>query len=72
MRRRLVWIDEEPFGRWNCSECKWVFSPSGPPIGKSLDEMMQNYEQQRNKDFAAHLCADHPRVRHLLTSPEEL
>ena len=72
MRRKLLWIDEEPYGRWGCSECKWVFNPSGRPVGKSLDEMMQNYQQQRDNDFAAHLCADHPRVRHTLNSPEEL
>ena len=71
MRRKLVWIDEEPYGLWGCSECKWVFNPSGSPIGNSLDEMIQNYQQQRDKDFAAHLCADHHTVRQTLTSPEE-
>jgi hypothetical protein len=56
MRRKLVWIEEQGFRGWGCSECAWVFNPSGRPTGKSLEEMKQNYEQQRDKDFAAHVC----------------
>jgi hypothetical protein len=63
MRRKLIWIDEQPFGNWHCSECAWVFHPSGPPTGKSLDEMKENYVQLRDRDFAAHVCAEHPRVK---------
>jgi len=63
MRRKLVWIEEEQFWGWSCSECRWVFHPSGTPIGTSLDEMKQNYERQRDKEFAAHICAEHPRVK---------
>ena len=58
MRRKLVWIDEPRFKGWGCSECAWVFNPSGSPIGESLAEMMQNYERERDKDFAAHVCAE--------------
>jgi len=61
MRRKLAWIDEQRFRGWGCSECAWVFNPSGSPTGRSLDEMKQNYERQRDKDFAAHVCAEHPR-----------
>jgi hypothetical protein len=60
MRRELVWIERQGFLGWGCSECAWVFNPSGTPTGNSLDEMKQNYEQRRDKDFAAHLCAEHP------------
>jgi hypothetical protein len=60
MRRILVWIDEQRFQGWGCSECEWVFNPSGPPTGKSLDEMKQNYEHQRDKEFADHVCDKHP------------
>jgi hypothetical protein len=63
VRRKLVWIEEEQFWGWSCSECAWVFNPSGTPTGRSLDEMKQNYEQQRDKEFAAHVCAEHPRVK---------
>jgi hypothetical protein len=63
MRRELVYIEREHFGGWGCSECAWVFNPSGTPTGKSLEEMKQNYEQQRAKDFVAHVCAEHPRAK---------
>ena len=60
MHRKLAWVEEEPFGRWGCTDCAWIFKPSGPPIGKTLDEMKENYARQRDKDFNAHVCADHP------------
>lgn len=63
MRRKLVWIQEKRFLGWGCSECAWVFKPSGTPIGKSLDEMKQNYGERRDKDFAVHVCAEHPGTR---------
>jgi rubredoxin len=59
MRRKLVWIESQQFGGWGCSECSWVFNPSGPPIGNSLEEMKHNYEKQRDKDFAVHVCAEY-------------
>lgn len=62
MRRKLVWIEEQHFRGWGCSECAWMFNPSGSPTGKSLDEMKQNYEQQRGKEFTSHVCAEHPRA----------
>ncbi|HLN02300.1 MAG TPA: hypothetical protein VK335_23635 [Bryobacteraceae bacterium] len=63
MRRELVWIEQQRFVGWGCSECAWVFNPSGIPTGNSLDEMKRNYELRRDKDFAAHLCAEHPRAK---------
>jgi hypothetical protein len=62
MRRKLVWIEEQHFRGWGCSECAWMFNPSGSPTGKSLDEMKQSYEQQRDKEFTSHVCAEHPRA----------
>jgi hypothetical protein len=62
MRRKLVWIEEQRFRGWGCSQCAWMFNPSGSPTGKSLDEMKQNYEQQRDKEFTSHVCAEHPRA----------
>jgi hypothetical protein len=61
MHRNLRWIEKEGFGGWACSECAWVFILSGPPTGKSLNEVVQNYEQQRDKAFAIHVCAEHPK-----------
>ena len=59
MRRKLVWIDLPRFRGFGCSECGWRFKPSGAPEGKSFDEMMRNFELQRDKEFKSHACADH-------------
>jgi hypothetical protein len=61
MRRKLVWIERQNFQGWGCSECVWVFNPSGPVVGRSIDEMMTHYEQQRDNEFTSHVCAAHPR-----------
>lgn len=58
-RRELVWLERQNFQGWACSECAWVFNPAGPPAGRSLDDMKQNFERQRNKEFTSHLCAEH-------------
>jgi len=63
MQRKLAWIEEQGFQGWGCSECGWRFSPTGAPTGKSLDEMMENYERRRDKGFAAHVCTEHPRAK---------
>jgi hypothetical protein len=63
MRRELEWIEKQDFGGWGCSECAWVFNPTRTPTGKSLDEMVQNYREQRDKSFAAHVCAEHRRAK---------
>jgi hypothetical protein len=62
MRRKLVWVERENFQGWACSECVWAFNPLGPLVGKSIDEMKMHYELQRDKEFAAHICAEHPRA----------
>ena len=61
MPRRIVWIDGVGFRGFGCSECTWVFKPSGSPTGKSFDEMMRNFELQRDKEFSSHVCAKHPK-----------
>ena len=62
--RKLVWIEHERFRGWGCSECAWVFfSPSDVLAGKSLAEMKQTFELQRDKEFSSHVCADHPRAK---------
>jgi len=60
MTRKLVWIDQQHFRGFGCSECAWVFNPSGAPAGKSFDEMMRNFELQRDREFTLHVCTDHP------------
>ena len=62
MPRELVWIENPNFQGFGCSGCNWVFNASGALVGDSLDEMKQKYEAQRDKEFAAHLCADLPKA----------
>jgi hypothetical protein len=59
MSRKLVWIELKRFRGFGCSECGWRFKSSGAPEGKSFDEMMRNFELQRDKEFDSHVCADH-------------
>jgi hypothetical protein len=61
--RKLVWIEQDRFRGWGCSECAWVFNSYGAPTGKSLDESKRNFEFQRDKEFTLHVCADHPRAK---------
>jgi hypothetical protein len=62
-RRKLVWVEGPNFLGWACSECAWAFNPSGPAWGESLDEMKRQFEQQRAKEFASHVCAENPTGR---------
>jgi hypothetical protein len=32
-------------------------------VRKSIAEMKQNYERQRDSEFVSHLCIEHPRVQ---------
>jgi hypothetical protein len=59
MRRRLVWVEQQRFQGFGCSECGWRFKPAGRPPGMSLDEVMNNFELLRDKEFDSHVCADH-------------
>ena len=61
MPRELVWMDQLRFRGWGCSHCAWVFNPPGPPIGENYAAMKGNFEAQRDKEFASHLCAKHLR-----------
>jgi len=61
MPRKLVWIENQSFQGFGCSECNWVFRPSNALGGESLDEMKQKYEALRGIEFAAHACVKHPR-----------
>jgi len=61
MPRQLVWIARQSFEGFGCSECNWAFKPSGALVGESLDQMKQKYEAQCDKEFAAHVCGEHPR-----------
>jgi hypothetical protein len=63
MSRKLVWIEQERFAGWGCSECAWRFNPSNGPVSKSFDEMVERFELQRDEEYRLHVCADHPRAK---------
>jgi hypothetical protein len=60
--RTLTWIREAHFHGPACSRCAWLFRPSGPPTGISLEQMKENYVRRCNEEFAAHDCAEYPRA----------
>jgi hypothetical protein len=62
MPRKLAWVDEWRFCGFACSECSWRFDSPATPTGKAFDEIMRNFELQRDKEFTSHVCADHPRA----------
>ena len=62
MRRKLVWVERQDFQGWACTECAWVFKSSWPLVGKSIDEMKTEFGHHRDKEFASHVCAEHPRA----------
>jgi hypothetical protein len=58
--RTLTWIREAHFHGPACSRCAWLFRPTGPPIGMSLQQMKENYLRRCNEEFSAHDCAEYP------------
>jgi hypothetical protein len=61
MPGELVWIDQPRFRGWGCSQCAWIFIPTGPPEGQTFNAMMRKYQERCGKEFAAHVCKEHPR-----------
>ena len=63
MHRNMIWIEDQSFQGWACSECAWVFKPLGPLVDESIEAMKIHYQQQRDKEFSFHVCAEHPRAK---------
>jgi hypothetical protein len=59
----LIWIEQQHFRGFGCSECGWLFNSPSAPAGNSFDEMIRNFELLRDKEFGFHACAVHPRGR---------
>jgi rubredoxin len=59
----LVWIDRPNFLGWGCSQCEWIFHPTDPPTGETLDAMAHNFVTLRDKEFATHVCAKYPQIK---------
>jgi rubredoxin len=55
MGRKLVWKND--CQRWTCSECDWVFEPSGLFADRALNK---HFDFARcEEEFAAHLCTNY-------------
>jgi hypothetical protein len=54
-------MESQNFQGFGCSDCNWKFLPVGGVAGFTLDEMKKKYEAERDKEFAAHDCVNHPR-----------
>jgi hypothetical protein len=55
--RELVWVDRPRFrGLPMCMGLQCCRSP----IGDILDAMKENFEALRDKEFASHVCSQHP------------
>jgi rubredoxin len=65
MRRELVWVENPNFQGWTCSQCAWVFRTSDAPAGNTIEEMKQNFELHRDRDFVSHVCHEHARPNNL-------
>ena len=57
VRRKLVWVERTNFQGWACTECGWVFNASWPLVGTTIDEMKTKFGEERDKEFASHVCA---------------
>jgi hypothetical protein len=62
IRRKLVWVERTNFQGWACSECAWVFNPSRTFAANSIEEMKTKFGEERDNEFASHVCAEHPRA----------
>ena len=60
---KLIWTQRTSIEGWGCSECAWVFHPSGRPVGDTFEEMKRNFRKQLAEEFASHACADHARSK---------
>jgi len=59
MPRQLIWINAQNFQGFGCSECTWAFHSASALVGKSLDEMKQSYEDERDQAFELRSCAQY-------------
>jgi hypothetical protein len=61
MPRKLIWIGKPGGAGWGCSQCAWLFQTPNVPAGKSLEEILQVLESQRDSEFALHVCSKYPK-----------
>jgi hypothetical protein len=63
MSRQMVWIEQQRFAGWGCSECSWLFHMPDFPKGPSLEEMKQRVEEQRDQSLPATFAPLTPNLR---------
>ncbi len=51
MPRKLVWTQSKEFQGYGCSECVWVFRPSGALVGDSLDKMKRIIKRSARRNL---------------------
>jgi hypothetical protein len=51
MPGKLVWIESQHFLGFGCSQCNWVFRPSGIVGGESLVKMNMDYDHPPSNQF---------------------
>jgi hypothetical protein len=61
MAREMVWVKR--IEAWGCSDCAWVFTHSGPPLGNTIEEMKLNFVAHRDKEFMSHVCTKQSRIQ---------
>jgi hypothetical protein len=67
MARKLVWIERHNFQGFGCSQCTWMFKPTGALVGESLDKMKNDFEAQLEREFCAHVCIEQLKSTELKT-----
>ena len=65
--RELVRLTEKVRGvifkvGWGCSRCDWLYAPH-ELSGKTMQELMDNFERQRDREFASHICVNHKKEK---------
>jgi len=61
MARKLIQIKQSRYMGFGCSDCEWRFNAARVPPAKSFAELVRNFEEQRDEDFAHHTCGMYPK-----------
>jgi hypothetical protein len=48
---------------WGCSDCDWIFTSSGTPLGNTIEEMKLNFVAHREMEFTSHVCTKQSRIQ---------
>jgi hypothetical protein len=62
LSRKLVRVEGQSFEGWGCSECAWVFNPSGPPLKRASQSWDANSSERCSLNFRVISSNDLPTV----------